>query len=202
VPHYVSFPAFQELAPAALNAVNKYAAKHPDFKLPETFPRLVGLVARVKDVPVTSAKKGEPSAPPSSCLILLMPRRLLAATSAANLRPEKGKKGKVTLPFLSCLSGTNTSCCTVQTKRPRLSKETVDSDDEEIAAFLEDSPNIPCEDCGPGSGHSFESCPELPPLPVDMVRATTIILFIGYSILFLLGAGHRAQRGQCRPNGR
>jgi hypothetical protein len=61
VPHYVVQPPFQELPLAALDAINLFTAKHPSYKLPKTFPNLVGLVARVKDTPVSAAKKGKPN---------------------------------------------------------------------------------------------------------------------------------------------
>jgi hypothetical protein len=88
VPRLVSAPLFQELPPAVLTSINDYSAKHPNLEMPATFPRLVGLVARVKD---SAAKKGKPSAF-TRLLSLLTP--LTAAISAANLRPEKGKKAK------------------------------------------------------------------------------------------------------------
>lgn len=55
----------------------------------------------------------------------------------------------------------------VQGKRPRLSKETVDSD-EEFADFLESSAKAAeaCADCGPG--HPLKSCPK--ETVVDTVR--------------------------------
>ena len=59
MPHYVTYPAFQELPPAAIDALNRLTVKNPSFKLPKNFPNLVGLVARIKDVPLSAAKKGE-----------------------------------------------------------------------------------------------------------------------------------------------
>jgi hypothetical protein len=60
VPHYVAHPSFQELPPAAMSAINNYHIRHPNSKLPDSFHRLVGLVARVKDAPIITGKKGEP----------------------------------------------------------------------------------------------------------------------------------------------
>ena len=62
VPHYVAQPSFQELPPAALDVLNRFLVKNPSYKLPKSFPTLVGLVARIKDTPPNAAKKGEPSA--------------------------------------------------------------------------------------------------------------------------------------------
>ena len=74
-----------------LTTINAYMAKHPDIKLPDTFPRLTGLVARVKDSASIAAKRGMLSSLAeifiNSFLLLL-----LAAISAANLRPERVKK--------------------------------------------------------------------------------------------------------------
>jgi hypothetical protein len=92
----VSNPAFQDLPALVLSTINRYNVKHPDVKLPENFPRIVGLVARAKDSSVASAKKGEPSA-----LFLLSYSMshidLLAVISAANLRPEKTTKKNKTV---------------------------------------------------------------------------------------------------------
>ena len=64
-----------------------------------------------------------------------------------------------------------------QGKRPRLSKETVDSDDEDINAFLADSIADPCPDCGPNSEHTFEDCPVLPSLLTTTVSPLAPVLF-------------------------
>ena len=61
VPHHVSHPFFKELPPAALTAINSFSTKHPDYEMPAALPRLVGLVARVKDSLQGPAKKGKSS---------------------------------------------------------------------------------------------------------------------------------------------
>lgn len=183
MPRHLSSPAFQELPPAVLTTVNDYTAKHPNFLLPDNFPRLVGLVARVKDSLVGPAKKGMFFCLSLlSCLIFFF----LVAISAVNLRPEKIKKSKaaVSLFLIAFISSVLTFAVT-QGKRPRLSKETVDSDDD-IAEFLEDSVT-PCDDCEPG--HSFKACPKTPAPNVETVCLLWFLFsFLSVSSLSFTGS--------------
>ena len=86
--------AFQELPPAAIDALNRLTVKNPSFELLKNFPNLVGLIARIKDVPLSTAKKGELAArfPFHFFLSSLLLYVGLAAVSAANLRPSKKNK--------------------------------------------------------------------------------------------------------------
>ena len=75
-----------------LTTINAYTAKHPNLKAPDTLPRLVGLVARVKDSATIAAKRGLFFYSFFSFFLANLLSLSLAAISAANLRPERVKK--------------------------------------------------------------------------------------------------------------
>jgi len=111
--------------------------------MPAHFNRIQGLVARVKDALNFPAKKGKI---PSNFYSFFWPSPSLslAAISAANLRPEKIKKTKASVRLLIFLlhfwDFKLISFIIIQGKRPHLSKEFIDSEDD-IADFL-DSPTV------------------------------------------------------------
>ncbi|KAF8809164.1 hypothetical protein BYT27DRAFT_7255038 [Phlegmacium glaucopus] len=152
MPGFILNPLFQEIPPGVENTINNFCIKNPGVLLPETTHHITGLVARIKDSLIPTAKKGM-----ILIQICLFPFQhsliLTAAIAAANIHPEKIKKVKPAM-----------------TKRPRLSKETVNSDDDNIAIFL----NAPTH----GPSNILPVVPKVTILTWNSVSKENICLFL------------------------
>lgn len=99
IPFFLSHPLFQEIPSLVHSTLEEFFSQHPNFERPSAYPRIVGLHARVQDSIQISAKRG--TYPTFLLLSHLIFLAALAAISAANLRPEKGKKTKTSVSFFS-----------------------------------------------------------------------------------------------------
>jgi hypothetical protein len=100
---YTNHPLFQELAPAANIAVDKFTREFKDFKVPTQAFMLAGLAARVKDSRPTPAKRS--ITPSFTCHAFH--KALCLATAAASDSPtgpraDKVKKSKNSVRLLLC----------------------------------------------------------------------------------------------------
>jgi hypothetical protein len=94
---FSSHPLFQEIPPLVLSTLEEFLQKHPNFETPAAYSQIVSLDARIADSRgLSAAKKGtcftfvlHILVPLLTCLTFSFS---LAVTSAASLRPEKGKK--------------------------------------------------------------------------------------------------------------
>jgi len=187
MPTFTSHLLFQEIPPLVHNALEEFLSKHSAFDKPANYSKVAGLNARALDSLHISARRGTFSTVFHLSLLIHL-FLLSAAISAANLRPEKKSKAKATAPvspriFLSYFF--MVLIFIFQGKRSRISKETVDSDDD-IAEFLESSASSACKDCGPA--HPLSTCPK-DTVPVDAHReppATTVIHLLLPHVLSLI----------------
>lgn len=123
MPHFSAHPLFIELVPAVQKCIDDFASKNPTVPIPD-LKRISGLLARIRDVPaapVTTARK--------------------AVVAAANLRPERVRKAKVSVHatsfnFLRPLASLISGLFAQGNKRPRLSKEFIESEDDEVVALV------------------------------------------------------------------
>jgi hypothetical protein len=145
VPFFVGHALFQEIPPAVFNTLETFANKNPNFVMPSGIARIAGLDARVKDYLALSKNK---KAGKVSFLLLF-----LSNISARRSSPYWTSYGTSwSYEEVSSLHGLFPpfSLSTVflllfQTKRPRLSKETVDmseDDDEQPAKMVKPSATL------------------------------------------------------------
>ena len=181
VPFFVNHTLFLEIPPLVYTTLEEFFSKNPSFDKPPLYGKLAGLNARVKDSLAISAKKGT-----SSPFLLRAPFlrfEVLAALSAAPLRPEKkprvSAKATPGVRFLPSQFLRNFAYpfLVFQGKRPRISKEFVDSEDD-IAEFLDDAtPSLSkCSDCGT-TGHTLKTCPSTTIPSVGLSSFSVFLLF-------------------------
>ena len=109
IPFFVNHSLFLEIPPLVYSTLEEFFSKNPNFEKPALYSKIVGLNARVKDTATISAKKGMSfylTAFVRNISDWLLPVSWLAAISAANLRPEKKPRAKVTTnvsPLSLCL---------------------------------------------------------------------------------------------------
>ena len=189
IPHFNERDVYIDTVIAAYEALDAYFSKYTAVARPFSYNRVVGLYSMAKNL-TSSQRQGTYFGSPLSLFLFISSIVLLdKANAPLRQNPEKKSKAKtvnVRPSFLLLILEIKFYFIRprFQGKRMRLSKDTVESEDEAVK-FLEDSAasTDKCDDCG--ASHSLETCPKVKESHREH-KNTPVSLFIVQVFLILI----------------